>query len=427
MKEKPNSEITQSETISEEKIPIALQKTQEKKWIKPLIFTLLGMLVAAGLFFGGYKFAQLRQQIEAPKTAEIPETELPPQSDTFQQALQNKIYFGKGGQGVYSLVDVSTGETKEFIPAGYEIVDQHSYQTYPEFLILKKENQLFSYSLLNKTLSELKLETLKDSEKVRLYSSISDKSKFYLVINDTKEIVGDMGGYEIIGSRKYFFDGNSNQIQNADDVNLPGISNFLTCYEYDSKYSRFFIWPCGEGIGSSVPLLVYDFLTKTQKELVAPQDFGLAKDYIGLVSAEYNNGYFLMIPKSKDKFSKIIIINPTKEIVKEVYTVSDKVKSELDETYSYSALLVKEKNTIVIGGNHFILLLRFDKSKEIINSKYLQDLEIYANFIFTDGENVYYQAGVQDKIRVVNLDAQQVERSISSEYSETVTLFFFAE
>lgn len=359
------------------------------------------------------QITDLQNQInQLKKQTEISDTALPPQ----------KIYFGKGWEGTYYLVDVLTGETKEFIPSGYEIVGQHSYQVYPEFLILKKDNQLFSYSLVNKTLNKIEVRTLKNSEMVGLSASISDNSKFYLVINDTKEVPYSMIGYEVIGSKKYFFDANNNQIQNADDIELPGVSDFSGCYEYDSKHSRFFVWPCGEGIGTSIPLLRYDLTNKTQKEIVTFQDFELSEDDIGLVAVEYNSGFFLTIPKSKNKFSKIIIIDPTKdEIIKETYIIPERVKSELNKTYPYSALLIKQKNIIAIGGDDFILLLRFNNNKEITGSIYLSDPEIYANFSFTDGEKIYYQS--KNAIKVINLDSQQIEKTILSETNEEITLF----
>jgi len=140
-----------------------------------------------------------------------------------------------------------------------------------------------------------------------------------LVINEIKETNGFLG-YEIINSRKYFLNAETNEIQSADSINLPGVSHFSGCFEYDSKYSRFFIWQCGEGIGSSIPLKVYDLNTKTQKEIVTFQDFGLNKEYIGLIAVRYNNGYFLVIPKSKEYLSKIIVIDLNSKEIKKKFS-----------------------------------------------------------------------------------------------------------
>jgi len=334
------------------------------------------------------------------------------------------IYFGIGRKGKYSFINVNTGGTKEIIPAGYEIISQHNYDLFPNFFILRKNDELFSYSLINKSLNKIPVGPLKKSERVQVHPSISDKSKFYLVINDTKETKG-MFGYEIIGSRKYFLDASNNQIQSADNIKLPGVTDFFGCYKYDSKYSRFFIWPCGEGIGSSIPLTVYDLTTKTQKDVVTFQDFGLSENNIGLITVEYKSGYFLIIPKSKDKFSKIIIVNPTKDIVKQSFTVSQEVMAKLNKIYPHSALFAKRKNTIVIGGNNFILLLRYNSNNQIVDSFYIFDPELYANFVFLHNGKVYYQSRITKSIRIINLDSWQIEKSIPIEPDEEITLILY--
>lgn len=61
MEEKTDSEVTQTEAVSENKSSIESQTTQMKRWVKPLSFTLLGILVGSSLFWGGYKFAQIRR------------------------------------------------------------------------------------------------------------------------------------------------------------------------------------------------------------------------------------------------------------------------------------------------------------------------------------------------------------------------------
>lgn len=400
------------ENIQGEVAPSILPQKTKKKRIKPFVLVILAALVIVGVFWAGYKVGQISQPVE--KLVKI-------QEET-AQPLQKKIYFGigKGEHGVYSLVDLLTGVTKEFIPSGYEIVAQHRYEAFSEFLILKKENQLFSYSLINKNLRKIDIELLKDSEVTVVFPSISDKSKFYLLINDTETIEAGLYHYKVIGSRKYFFDAYNNQIQKAGNVKASG------CYQYDSEHSRFFTWPCGEGIGASIPFKVYNYLTGEEKEVVGFQDFGLDEKGLGLISVCYNNGYFLMIPKNKGDFSKIIVIKPENEIVKKIYKVTEKVKSELrtNKVYPYSALLVEAKRTIVIGGSNFMLFLHFDNAKkEITNVKYLEEKEVYANFIFTDGEKLYYRSG--DKIKIVNLSTQQVEKAIPFEGAEEITIFSF--
>jgi hypothetical protein len=61
MQEKTEPETTQADMASENTGSVEPQKTRMKRWVKPLVLTLLGVLVVAGLFCSGYKFAQIRQ------------------------------------------------------------------------------------------------------------------------------------------------------------------------------------------------------------------------------------------------------------------------------------------------------------------------------------------------------------------------------
>lgn len=331
----------------------------------------------------------------------------------------NKIYFGKGGEGKYSLVDVQSGETKSFIPAGYTIVDQHEYETFSTYLILQKDNDLVTYNLENNLLnsvfgsfSDLKL---KKNEQAHIYPSITEKGKFFLVINEynPNEEPG-MGGQTALNTRSYTFDASTNKLVSTSNVSSEG------CEEYDSKNQRFFTWPCGEGIGYSTPLSISNMTGNKQREIITQEEFGLTKDNIGPVAVKYQNGFFLA--QSKGAITKVVVVDPQlANPTKETYLVSDGVKSQIKEAYPYSTTIAKDNNTIIIGGNSYILLLRFDSNKQIMQSAYIPDKEIYANFIFSHGGKLYYQAG--DNIRVVNLDSWRVEKSIPSKQSEEITLF----
>jgi len=83
MQEKTEPETTQADMVSENMGSVEPQKTRMKRWVKPLALTFLGILVAAGLFCSGYKFAQIRQ------SQVIPTIELPPSERTTET---EKIY-----------------------------------------------------------------------------------------------------------------------------------------------------------------------------------------------------------------------------------------------------------------------------------------------------------------------------------------------
>lgn len=339
-------------------------------------------------------------------------------TNTPATSANNKTYFGKGWEGKYSLINIESGETKSFIPAGYTIVDQHEYEQFPPYLILQKDNDLYSYSLENKitnsifgTFNDLKL---KKNEQARIYPSITEKDKFLLVINEynPNEEPG-MGLPTPLNTRSYSLDASTNKLISIASVKFGG------CAEYDSKNQRFFTWPCGEGIGNSTPLSISNLNGKEQREVITQEEFGLSKENIGPVAVQYENGLFFAL--SKGNVSKVVVLNPQSvNPTKETYTVNEQIKPQITESYPYSVSMDMGRSTIIIGGNNFILLLRFDANKLITQSTYIPDKEIYANFIFVNDGKLYYQA--KDNIRVVNLDTWKIEKSIPSPRNEEITL-----
>ncbi|MBD3360388.1 hypothetical protein GF366_01145, partial [Candidatus Peregrinibacteria bacterium] len=205
-----------------------------------------------------------------------------------------KLYLGKGFDGDYSLVDFENGNEIDFIPEGYEVVDQHSYSydNFPFYLILQKENNLYSYNVEAQNLKEISNLEVKDSEKVRVYPSISEKKGFFLEINEygPDEEFG-MGLPSPIATYSYFYNASSNELLNADNI------DYDECLVYDSKYDRFFAWRCAEGIGNSIPLVTMNFDSEVVDELVSLEDYGLTEDDLGLISANYNNEKFFTLSK----------------------------------------------------------------------------------------------------------------------------------
>ena len=342
-------------------------------------------------------------------------------SENSQKALGQDIYFGSSANGKYSFVNVVTKSQKDLLPAGYEIVAQHNYGDNPQFLILKKSNQLFSFSVQNGSLQKIENGTLKNAEDVVLYPSLTEKGKFYLAINTMKNVENGMYSAVTTSSRKYFLDTAENKLRDAGDISLPGIGEFSGCFVYDSKYSRFFIWSCGEGIGNTIPLSTYSLADKKQKEIIGAADFGKNNESI---SVQQGNGNFLAMSKSKDGFLNVVVATPTENVTKETFQVTERVKNQLNETYPYSNLFIKDKKTIVVGGGSFILLMKFDDNNEVVESKYLTEPEIYANFIFTDGQKIYYKS--KNQIKVVNLETWIVEKILPlDEGSEEINIFAF--
>lgn len=337
------------------------------------------------------------------------------------QTTNEEIYFGKGSQGKYSLVNVQTGNVQDFIPSGYVLLNQTDYQTFPTFLILQKDNDLYSYSVENKIVSsifgsfnDLKL---KKNEQARVYPSITEKDKFIIQIDtlDLSQISEYDGSSPVLSTRTYSFDAAINKVAAITNVKLDG------CFAYDSKNQRFFVWPCGEGIGSAAPLSISDLNGNIKNQIITAKDFGMNND--NLIHIEFKNGLFLAL--RNDDNIKVIVLNPALEnLSKEIYTATAQVNSQISDLYAYSMAIDRSANTLIIGGSDYILLLRFDENKQITQSAYIPDREIYANFIFPNEGKLYYQA--KDNIRVIDLNSWKIDKSIPSVGSfQEITLFAF--
>lgn len=96
------------------------------------------------------------------------------------------LSFIYGFEGKYTSLAIDTGVVESFIPGDYEILSQHEYDTLPRFLILQKDNQLYTYDIQTRTTQEIFTEKLSliPNERVRVVPSISEKDKFFITINE---------------------------------------------------------------------------------------------------------------------------------------------------------------------------------------------------------------------------------------------------
>jgi len=398
----------------------------KKSLLNVLLLIIVGFFVATFFYFSltskpKPQTQELSKEVSLKETKpKFPEETEIPVSDKIE-SQKEKIYFVKYKEGNCFFVDLSSGEVQNPIPSGYGIVSEYSDHPFPDFFILVKNDELFSYSLKDGSLNKISITLPKYPEgksEVDAYPSISEKHKFYLEILKPKEF-SEFAGWIYEKVKSYFFDAKTNQLQSADNINLSELSE--GCFEYDSKYSRFFIWACGEGIGESLPLWVYDFKNNKKEEIITLKDFGLEDIDPGQISVNYSAGDFIAIPKSKEIFSKIVIVTPGQEITKKVFTVSPNVSEKLEETYPYSSLFAKDQNTIVIGGGHFILLLKVDANGQIVESKYFPDSDLYANSIFYHDGKLYYQSRSSQSLKVINLENWEIEKTIPLEPGDEIT------
>lgn len=311
-----------------------------------------------------------------------------------------EVYFGNGWNGEYSSVNVKTGEIKALVPSGYKRVDQHEYNQFSKYLILEKDNDVFSYNLENNILNSIFEPSndlkLKKGEEVWAHSSITEKNKFFIIITQydlSKE--HERGILPTLNTRSYVFDASTNKLVGVNNLNYSG------CMRYDSKNQRFFTWPCGEGIGYSAPLFISDMTGQKQIKIIPPEEFECTEDNGDLVAVRYMNGMFFAY--NKFMIDKIVVVDPQPvNPTKEVYVVGDALKSQMTGLGVNSIMISKDNNTIIIGGDNFILLFRFDSNKQIIKSDYITDQGIDANFIFVYNGKLYYK--VKGSMQIVDLN-----------------------
>jgi len=70
MAEEKLAQPEETELIQE--TPELVVEKKEKPWLKPLLFSILGIILAAGLVFAGYKLAQIRQVQPGPQPTPTP-------------------------------------------------------------------------------------------------------------------------------------------------------------------------------------------------------------------------------------------------------------------------------------------------------------------------------------------------------------------
>ena len=377
----------------------------------------------------------------------IPPTTATPTSASEENKITNKEVYIASSNGLdeYWFTNTDSGKGQEFIPAGYKLIGEHNYDIFPDYFILQKDDDLFAFNVKDRSLNSVFGKSpalkLKKNELVDVNPSITEKNNFYIVINeyDPNE-EPSMDWPTTISTRSYVFDAVTNSLDSTKNI------DFESCYEYDSKISRFFTWPCGfylDDSFTSLPLSTKDLFGNNVGDVVSGQDYGIQdyQDYrtegsdFDTTFLSYNNGLFII--SENVNLSKITVIDPTLvEPTKDVYTVDDgvvssAVKSELsDEGHLSSIAIDKANHTIVMGGHGFVLLLRFNDNKHIIESKVIPDDGAVGDYyIFFYNGKIFYQIhnGGHDTLRIINLISWQVEKSLPLQESMTgeITLVSF--
>ncbi len=384
---------------------------------------LLAIVLLAILGAIGFAATRQKPKLAAENESKQNTENLADVPDNANVVQDENIYFGLGWEGKYNLVNINTGKSQTFLPSGYTLISQYSYDAFPSYLILEKDSDLYVWSATeDKTTNIFKSQPnlkMNANEDAFVYPSITEQGKFFIQIEEYDPIEEPgMGGPTPIKSRTYTYDVRTAKLVSSDSFNPNSLTS--VCKQYDSKNNRFFGWLCGEGIGHSVPLSIYSLAGIKQKEVITSAEFGVAADDVGATGVQYNDGMFYAM--NKGAISKIITLDPhSANPTKETYTVSDKVSSQMKDVYAYSVAIDRANKVLVIGGDHEFDLLRYDDNKQVNSSTKIAEPEVYANFFHVHDGKLYYKA--KDKIRVVNLVSGKVEKTIPNITSEEITLF----
>lgn len=311
-------------------------------------------------------------------------------------------------ENITKAINLQTREITPLFSKEYEIINQHGYGDLPEYFILQKEETLLAYDLGNKTFQPITINpVIKEKARAWVYPSITEKNKFIIQINHGKPVDG-MYDFEIKSIEEFIYDADTNTIQKI-QATQSAAGAYSTCKEYDSKNNRIYRWFCGEGIGSSGPLMTIDLQTREETTIASESEFGITDDQF--VSVWFNQGKFYLQPQSwfkDEKFAKIMVVETNGQTPnKTMYTFTgetfEKIR-QLKETgvFPYSMMQVEEKNSFVIGMAAGVIVMKYDDQKRFNEVTVIHDDAIYLNFLSSDGNAFYYKG--HNSLKAVDLE-----------------------
>lgn len=191
----------------------------------------------------------------------------------------------------------------EQIPEGYKTKSQR-HNLFSQYLILEKDNQLFSYETETKKINKIDID--EPNSEYEIFPSISEPNQFYIIkIINLKNT--DMLEYTFDEKREYFYDAATNTLKVANEIKYMDDYVKMWTSVYDSKYSRFFHWIMG-GPVSMLPLMTYNTLSKEEEIILNYNDLQLTET--PPIQIEYIDGEFRIMHQEKT----IAIIKPTRDV-----------------------------------------------------------------------------------------------------------------
>ncbi len=277
----------------------------------------------------------------------------------FNTFLFKPLFFGfKLNKNLY-LWNKNLTKKELLIPANYSLVSEYTYSVFPDYFVLEKNRQLFGFDIKTKKLRKINLGKLNKNNVATIKQSITEKDKFLITIN----LINSFEKGDYLVDKVYKYSADTNELKEWKGFELPKYPMLGTVYEYDSKYSRLFIWQSGEPIPSMIPLETYDLNTKKREIISSFDDFGVEEvNWWDLIMVHYFDKHFLLVPKNIDEHPNIVIVSVGEKISKKVINIPENLSKKIGVQYAYSASVDEKLNMVVLANHDNIILLHFTKA-----------------------------------------------------------------
>lgn len=400
-----------------------------------LLYLLSSITIFLATFTGGSDHSTLISPViaffhkpEASLAERYAETiHVSPQKHTIQnKASQNKtIYFlfhyfsFAEPKYKYVLVNAENGDTEPIFTKDYFF--PHDYirtsDPLPQYLLLQKGNELFSYDVEKKNLQNLskKFPQLNDHENIIIKPSVTEKDKFFLFIYEHNPCLpNELCNFAPRQTQPYFFDAFTKELVYAKNITFTWNEE---CFTYDSKNHRFFIWSCSQGVGNVLPLKLMSTQGEPLGEVVSLEEYG-EKDKQGFIDVNYSNGHFFISESEpygvnglKRRLSKIAVIDPfPPEPVKDVYVIGNDVEASLPKA------IMKKPNVFI----SYRSLLEFNDQNQVVERK---DIPYYCGgYYYIYDDRLYYHCNDSLYITGFTSEGADYKMSIPLDRTEGILL-----
>jgi len=330
-------------------------------------------------------------------------------------------------KGTYFLLDnVADGqkvalnlETKDTLElpnlTGYSVKNFRDIN--PDYLILEKDGQLFSYNVKKQELNSQAIVSAGDFELLIADSSISEPDKFlveqykYSEANFKSGMVWELNYDSVV---TYIFDAKKHEttiVRNAE---------YGACHKLDSKYNRYYVWSCGEGVGNVLPLLTVDLATGATQDVLDSQVF---HDNIidsrlldSMYRVSYYDGYFVSTSSVKDNMGQVAVVDArTKDIIVRKYEFASDALAQFNSIAvgaSKQFIFNDDDNSFIFIDSNNVLMLKTNDGK-IVTVNHVPSNNIHSVYTYvSDGKLYFMNTDGETKLNILDVKSSEIESQI---------------